>query len=105
MKVKHAGRGLKEFTLRSRQLAEHVRYSGNKGRTITMTESAPKSASARWKYFNLKEGNDLIAVCTLCNQELKRGISLRQASTTPLKNHLEKLHKVEYVELKKNLPL
>ena len=58
-----------------------------------------RPVSGAWRYFKIKEHNERMAECTLCNSEIPRGrINAPKASFSvhPLWSHLKVYHKDEH---------
>ena len=56
-----------------------------------MSAQAKKKSSVVWDFFNEDPTEKLYAVCSKCNQRIKRGVSVEKCST-PLHNHLRSKH-------------
>ena len=52
-----------------------------------MSGQTKKKSSIVWKFFNEDPAEKTYAICTKCNERIKRGIS-----STPLHNHLKSKH-------------
>ena len=52
--------------------------------------------SVVWLYFKKSLGNDAYAVCNVCQLQVKRGVTPRNYSTTPLFKHFKVKHNEIY---------
>lgn len=51
-----------------------------------------KKSSIVWKFFSEDPTDKLYAICTKCQERIKRGVSVEKCSSTPLHNHLRSKH-------------
>ena len=69
---------------------------------VTPARRIPANKNERapcWEIFNIKEGNDSVAVCTICAKEYSRGNKDKGKGvlgTSNLKRHLVQSHREEY---------
>ena len=57
-----------------------------------MSGHSKQKSSIVWKFFKEDPTNRLYAVCLICEERIKRGISISTCSSTPLNNHLRRKH-------------
>ena len=51
-----------------------------------------KKSSIVWNFFSKDPADKLHAICTKCQERIKRGVSIEKCSSTPLHNHLCSKH-------------
>ena len=67
-------------------------------------QGAKKKSSVVWDFFSEDPAEKLYAVCSKCNQRIKRGVSVEKCSSTPLHNHLRSKHANDFSDaLKRKL--
>lgn len=66
-----------------------------------MSGHSKKKTSLVWKFFKEDPTDKIYAVCLICAERIKRGISLPSCSSTPLSNHLRSKHSKELNEAQK----
>ena len=54
--------------------------------------SGKKKSSIVWDFFSEDPTDKLHAICTKCQERIKRGVSIEKCSSTPLHNHLRSKH-------------
>lgn len=60
-----------------------------------MSVNSKQKSSIVWKFFKESPTDRLYALCLICEERIKRGVSIPTCSSTPLNNHLRRKHPKE----------